>query len=145
MSGNVAYGLIVGATIGVFLQLVPQPLGSAMLGLLFAVHFGSRAFLTWRRTRLARATLALAIGAGLSLIAVLAAASGHTPSATPAPWPWILLLAAFAGFLMFAESILSEDRWDQYRRGTERGRLVDILLGRDIPNLGRSQRTNDGA
>lgn len=136
MATSDAYGVLIGLGVFVLLVLMPQPVGSATLGLLFAVHYGMRAILTWRRTKLRKVAASLTLVAALSALVTIGAAGGYSLSTIPTPWAWFMtLLGGFALFLLLAESVQERAQWEEYRRKTGRGTLWTILSGRDIPDL----------
>lgn len=137
-----AYGLFLGVMFFLFHRAFPQPAGAIAWWVLLAAQLSWGARLTWRRTRLPYATGAMVSGViGASLL-VFAMVIGHEWPGLPLGWAVPVFGLMIAGpVCLVIESRRNREAWQRWHEHMEHSSVLDILLGRHIPDLTRLRRT----
>jgi hypothetical protein len=136
--GNVGaiYGLVLAVAMFGFLIVLPHPVGARLFWSLITLQLLLGAFLVWTRTRLPLAASSMAVAAaGVAIFAALGISPIHPQSHNLAALIGCLAAGVTAGLLMTAQARATPSAWADWRRHMESCSLIDVLLGRHIPNL----------
>jgi hypothetical protein len=133
---GVIYGLFIAAVILLVEKFTPQPLGSAILWVAFAVQLAWAALLTWRRTGLPFASAAMLISAaGMMMFAVLGVSVRVVPSMSTGAAMALGALIVTGPLCLLAESRVHPKEWAEWKGHMEQATLWEMLTGRHIPDL----------
>ena len=134
----------VGATYGVFLAVamfgfllvLPHPLGAHVFFSIITAQLLAGAWLVWSRTRLPWATGSMiAAAAGSGIFAVFGISPFHSQSHSLYALIGCLAAVVAAGVLDYIQARTDPSARDAWRKHMESCTLIDLLLGRHIPNL----------
>ena len=131
-----SFGLFLGLTSFVFMQLVPQPAGGIVWFGFWSVQLSWGAVQIWRRTGLPFITAAMVQGSVMSLCLALLAATGY-PFQQMSAESWVLFVGAGVSMLLLKhiESRVNKSKLKQCSAYAQDKNVWDILTGRNIPRL----------
>ncbi|MGV3518929.1 hypothetical protein [Luteitalea sp.] len=130
------YGFVLGLAFFLMTKIAPQPTGSVIWWSFLTIQLGIGARLCWQRTGLPFVTTAMTLGAlDCALLATFASRGMLYPALPSAWWPLVGSGMVACPTLLFVESRVNRDRWNQWRAFMQRSSVLDILRGRHIPNL----------
>jgi hypothetical protein len=136
MKTGASFGLFLGLTSFVFLDLAPQPAGQILWFGFWSVQVSWGAVTYWRRTRLPFMTAALVLGAVMSCCLTVLAAIGR-PLGQMSAEAWVLVVGTMVTglLLIHIESRVNKSKVKQCAEYREHTTVWGALTFRHIPHL----------
>ena len=120
----------------VLIKITPQPAGAILFWSFICIQLAWVALTCWRRTGLPFATAAMINGSVVSAGLVVVALLGQPfPNLAPASWVLFSGGAVTGPLLLFIESRVNREKWQEWGRQMEHKTLWHVLTGRHIPDL----------